>query len=154
MQADNQCMPFRLVMLCYEHFFKWTYYSQAMRRQVILSALLFSTMTIMGCVSQPQNVKANLPLVNPSFTHHLSDASSGTLNGKAKAIPELNINANEAIVIDGNSYAVSDSYISAMGNQCYRLKRQGRSGSTEIRPVCNNQTYWLLYPALVFSNTL
>ena len=134
--------------------FKWTYYSQAMRRQVILSALLFSTMTIMGCVSQPQNVKANLPLVNPSFTHHLSDASSGTLNGKAKAIPELNIKAHQTIVIDGNSYAVSDSYISAMGNQCYRLKRQGRSGSTEIRPVCNNQTYWLLYPALVFSNTL
>jgi hypothetical protein len=108
----------------------------------------------MGCVSQPQNVKANLPLVNPSFTHYLRDVSSGTLNGKAKAIPELNIKAHQTIVIDGNSYAVSDSYISAMGNQCYRLKRQGRSGSTEIRPVCNNQTYWLLYPALVFSNTL
>ena len=134
--------------------FKWTYYSQAMRRQVILSALLFSTMTMLGCVSQPQSVKANLPLVNPSFTHNLSDTGTGLQESEAKAIPELNINANEAIVIDGNSYAVSDSYISAMGNQCYRLKRQGRSGSTEIRPICNNQTYWLLYPALVFSNTL
>ena len=134
--------------------FKWTYYSQAMRRQVILSALLFSTMTMLGCVSQPQSVKANLPLVNPSFTHHLSESGTGLQESEAKAIPELNINANEDIVIDGNSYAVSDSYISAMGNQCYRLKRQGRSGSTEIRPVCNNQTYWLLYPALVFSNTL
>lgn len=134
--------------------FKWTYYSQAMRRQVILSALLFSTMTMLGCVSQPQSVKANLPLVNPSFTHHLSDTDTDIQEGEAKAIPELNINANEAIVIDGNSYAVSDSYISAMGNQCYRLKRQGRSGSTEVRPICNNQTYWLLYPALVFSNTL
>ena len=134
--------------------FKWTYYSQAMRRQVILSALLFSTMTMLGCVSQPQSVKANLPLVNPSFTHHLSDTGTGIQEGEAKAIPELNINANEAIVIDGNSYAVSDSYISAMGNQCYRLKRQGRSGSTEVRPICNNQTHWLLYPALVFSNTL
>ena len=134
--------------------FKWTYYSQAMRRQVILSALLFSTMTMLGCVSQPQSVKANLPLVNPSFTHHLSDTGTDIQVGEAKAIPELNINANEAIVIDGNSYAVSDSYISAMGNQCYRLKRQGRSGSTEVRPICNNQTHWLLYPALVFSNTL
>ena len=134
--------------------FKWTYYSQAMRRQVILSALLFSTMTMLGCVSQPQSVKANLPLVNPSFTHNLSDTGTGLQESEAKAIPELNINANEAIVIDGNSYAVSDSYISAMGNQCYRLKRQGRSGSTEVRPICNNQTYWLLYPALVFSNTL
>ena len=134
--------------------FKWTYYSQAMRRQVILSALLFSTMTMLGCVSQPQSVKANLPLVNPSFTHHLSDTGTDIQVGEAKAIPELNINANEAIVIDGNSYAVSDSYISAMANQCYRLKRQGRSGSTEVRPICNNQTYWLLYPALVFSNTL
>ena len=133
---------------------KWTYYSQAMRRQVILSTLLFSTMTMLGCVSQPQSVKANLPLVNPSFTHHLSDTSTDIQVGEAKAIPELNINANEAIVIDGNSYAVSDSYISAMGNQCYRLKRQGRSGSAEVRPICNNQTYWLLYPALVFSNTL
>jgi len=134
--------------------FKWTYYSQAMRRQVILSALLFSTMTMLGCVSQPQSVKANLPLVNPSFTHHLSDSGTGLQESEAKAIPELNINANEDIMIDGNSYAVSDGYISAMGNQCYRLKRQGRSGSTEIRPICNNQTYWLLYPALVFSNTL
>ena len=134
--------------------FKWTYYSQAMRRQVILSALLFSTMTMLGCVSQPQSVKANLPLVNPSFTHHLSDTNAGIPEGKAKAIPELNISANKAIVIEGNSYVVSNSYISALGNQCYRLKRQGRSGSTEVRPVCNNQTYWLLYPALVFSNTL
>ena len=134
--------------------FKWTYYSQAMRRQVILSALLFSTMTMLGCVSQPQSVKANLPLVNPSFTHNLSDTGTGLQESEAKAIPELNIKANEAIVIDGNSYAVSDSYISAMGNQCYRLKRQGRSGSTEVRPICNNQTHWLLYPALVFSNTL
>ena len=134
--------------------FKWTYYSQAMRRQVILSALLFSTMTMLGCVSQPQSVKANLPLVNPSFTHHLSESGTGLQESEAKAIPELNINANEDIVIDGNSYSVSDGYISAMGNQCYRLKRQGRSGSTEIRPICNNQTYWLLYPALVFSNTL
>ncbi|HCB17883.1 MAG TPA: hypothetical protein DEP76_12650, partial [Alteromonas sp.] len=97
---------------------------------------------------------ANLPLVNPSFTHNLSDTGTGLQESEAKAIPELNINANEAIVIDGNSYAVSDSYISAMGNQCYRLKRQGRSGSTEVRPICNNQTHWLLYPALVFSNTL
>ena len=134
--------------------FKWTYYSQAMRRQVILSALLFSTMTMLGCVSQPESVKANLPLVNPSFTHHLSESGTGLQESEAKAIPELNINANEDIVIDGNSYSVSDGYISAMGNQCYRLKRQGRSGSTEIRPICNNQTYWLLYPALVFSNTL
>ncbi len=134
--------------------FKWTYYSQAMRRQVILSALLFSTMTMLGCVSQPQSVKANLPLVNPSFTHNLSDTGTGLQESEAKAIPELNINANEDIMIDGNSYAVSDGYISAMGNQCYRLKRQGRSGSTEVRPICNNQTYWLLYPALVFSNTL
>ncbi len=134
--------------------FKWTYYSQAMRRQVILSALLFSTMTMLGCVSQPQSVKANLPLVNPSFTHHLSESGTGLQESEAKAIPELNINANEDIVIDGNSYSVSDGYISAMGNQCYRLKRQGRSGSTEVRPICNNQTYWLLYPALVFSNTL
>ena len=134
--------------------FKWTYYSQAMRRQVILSALLFSTMTMLGCVSQPQSVKANLPLVNPSFTHNLSDTGTGLQESEAKAIPELNINANEDIVIDGNSYSVSDGYISAMGNQCYRLKRQGRSGSTEVRPICNNQTYWLLYPALVFSNTL
>ncbi|WP_296046169.1 hypothetical protein [uncultured Alteromonas sp.] len=125
-----------------------------MRRQVILSALLFSTMTMLGCVSQPQSVKANLPLVNPSFTHHLSDTNAGIPEGKAKAIPELNISANKAIVIEGNSYVVSNSYISALGNQCYRLKRQGRSGSTEVRPVCNNQTYWLLYPALVFSNTL
>ena len=134
--------------------FKWTYYSQAMRRQVILSALLFSTMTMLGCVSQPQSVKANLPLVNPSFTHHLSESGTGLQESEAKAIPELNINANEDIVIDGNSYSVSDGYISAMGNQCYRLKRQGRSGSTEVRPICNNQTYWLLYPALVFTNTL
>ena len=134
--------------------FKWTYYSQAMRRQVILSALLFSTMTMLGCVSQPQSVKANLPLVNPSFTHHLSESGTGLQESEAKAIPELNINANEDIVIDGNSYSVSDGYISAMGNQCYRLKRQGRSGSTEVRPFCNNQTYWLLYPALVFTNTL
>ena len=134
--------------------FKWTYYSQAMRRQVILSALLFSTMTMLGCVSQPQSVKANLPLVNPSFTHHLSNSGTGLQESEARAIPELNINANEDIVIDGNSYSVSDVYISAMGNQCYRLKRQGRSGSTEVRPICNNQTYWLLYPALVFSNTL
>ena len=134
--------------------FKWTYYSQAMRRQVILSALLFSTMTMLGCVSQPQSVKANLPLVNPSFTHHLSESGTGLQESEAKAIPELNINANEDIVIDGNSYSVSDGYISAMGNQCYRLKRQGRSGSTEVRPICNNQTHWLLYPALVFSNTL
>ena len=111
-------------------------------------------MTMLGCVSQPQSVKANLPLVNPSFTHHLSDTNAGMPEGKAKAIPELNISANKAIVIEGNSYVVSNSYISALGNQCYRLKRQGRSGSTEVRPVCNNQTYWLLYPALVFSNTL
>lgn len=92
--------------------------------------------------------------VNPSFTHHLSESGTGLQESEAKAIPELNINANEDIVIDGNSYSVSDGYISAMGNQCYRLKRQGRSGSTEVRPICNNQTYWLLYPALVFSNTL
>tara|TARA_B100000614_G_scaffold148189_1_gene131499 strand:+ start:9539 stop:9874 length:336 start_codon:yes stop_codon:yes gene_type:complete len=111
-------------------------------------------MTMLGCVSQPQSVKANLPLVNPSFTHHLSESGTGLQESEAKAIPELNINANEDIVIDGNSYSVSDGYISAMGNQCYRLKRQGRSGSTEVRPICNNQTYWLLYPALVFSNTL
>lgn len=109
---------------------------------------------MLGCVSQPQDVRANLPLVNPSFMPQHAGFPSGFIEAKAKAIPELTVTANQPLMIDGNTYAVSESYVSALGAECFRLERTGRSGSMEVRPLCHNQSHWLLYPALVFSNTL
>ncbi|GGF74888.1 hypothetical protein GCM10011338_28700 [Alteromonas lipolytica] len=125
-----------------------------MRRQFTLLTLLFSSMTMLGCVSQPQSVKANLPLVNPSFANHNDASSSSLLKSKAKAIPELRVVPNQTIIIEGEEYTVSAGYTSALGNECYRLHRTGNSGAIEVRPVCNNKTFWLLYPTLVSNNTL
>ncbi|MDC8832678.1 hypothetical protein [Alteromonas gilva] len=126
-----------------------------MRKVISSFALLTTVLSLLGCVSQPQNVKSNLPLVNQSYTSvtgQFNEQKTASANSNyAMAIPELNVVSNKPLVIDGKEYQVSASYMSAMGAKCHRLARSNLSGAQEVRPVCHYDSYWLLYPALVSS---
>lgn len=110
----------------------------------IIPLISYSALTfiVIGCSSQPQSVKANLPLVNANFALQHDKT-------KAKAIPELKVAPGQTVVVDKQRYNVSPPYTSALGKVCYRLTRATSAGSTQVRPLCKESTYWLLFPSLV-----
>ncbi|NVK55647.1 MAG: hypothetical protein HWE26_08540 [Alteromonadaceae bacterium] len=128
-----------------------------MRKLISSIAVLTGVLSLLGCVSQPHNVRSNLPLVNQSYSNvsgqFSSQQSVSSQLKYAKAIPELRVLAHQPVVIDGMEYQASASYMSAMGTKCHRLVRSSVSGTLEIRPVCDYDSYWLLYPALVTTST-
>ncbi len=128
-----------------------------MRKLISSIVVLTGVLSLLGCVSQPQNVKSNLPLVNQSYSKvsgRTNDTQSESSQlSQAIAIPELDVVTNQPILVDGKTYQVSTSYISAMGAKCHRLTRSDVSGTLEVRPACHYESYWLLYPALVSIST-
>ena len=122
-------------------------------RQYIAAVWVAGLLNLAGCVSQPTEVKAQVPLVNASQFTSLVSTQSSNLKGQAKAIPELEITIGKSKLVEGQRYYIADQYISALGLTCYKLTAERKDLPPESRAVCQKDSYWILYPATITHNS-
>lgn len=101
-----------------------------------------------GCVSQPADVKANLPLIGAGQLTPIQQLPSSRT--QAKAIPELTISSGKT-TIENVEYLLSKQYLSALGLTCYQLRTNKRDQAVLTRPLCQKDNYWLLFPITMAS---
>lgn len=122
-------------------------------RQYIAAVWVAGVVNLAGCVSQPTEVKAQVPLVNASQFASVESTQSSNLNGQAKAIPELRVTIGKSTLVDGHRYYVADQYVSALGLTCYKLTAERKDLPPESRAACQKDSYWILYPATITLNS-
>ena len=101
-----------------------------------------------GCVSQPVDVNANLPLIGAGQLTPIKQLPAS--RSQAKAIPELTISSGKT-TIENVEYLLSKQYLSALGLTCYQLRTDGHDEKGQTRTLCSKDDYWLLFPITMAS---
>ena len=95
-----------------------------------------------GCASEPKQVEASRPLVNPAASTALQ-AMPANLQQPLNTLPQ-----GAALSTNSVTFTLGQRYVSALGRECVELLFNNMQGHSQRSAACKFEEQWYLIPQL------